>query len=84
MHISLTRQAEEELDRRKSILAENKSRFCSKDHFGTIGDNDDVDDDNVDDVVNVDGVDDVDDVDAHRLRDLTARVLDLESQMLSL
>ena len=38
----------------------------------------------IDDVVDVDGVDDVDDVDAHRLRDLTARVLDLESQMLSL
>ena len=60
------------MDRRKSILAENKSRFCSKDHFVMIDDDNDV------------GVDDVDDVNAHRLRDLTARVLDLESQMLSL
>ena len=72
MWIFSTRQAEEELDRRKSILAENKSRFCSKNQFGTIGDDGDV------------GVDAVDDVDTHRLRELAVRVVDLESQMLSL
>ena len=41
-------------------------------HFGIVGGDDDVSDDNVDDVGE------------HRLTELAARVVDLESQMLSL
>ena len=67
-----TSQAEEELERRKSIIVENKSRFCSYDHLSIVGGDDDVSDNNVDDIGK------------HRLRELAARVVDLESQMLSL